>query len=86
MNVTLSPEVEKLVRDKVARGEYASADDLVNEAVQRLVEDEAEIAHTEALLQEAAESGEYIELTAKEWDDMEREALEEVEKRQARPR
>jgi putative addiction module CopG family antidote len=86
MNVTLSPDVEKLVRDKVARGEYASADDLVNEAVQRLVEDEAEIAHTEALLQEAAESGEYIELTTKEWDDMEREALEEVEKRQARPR
>jgi hypothetical protein len=46
-------------------------------------EDDAEIAHTEALLQEAAGSGHYLELTEREWDSIEREAIEEVGKRRA---
>ena len=46
-------------------------------------EDDAEIAHTEALLQEAAESGDYLELTEREWDSINREAVEEVGKRKA---
>lgn len=83
MNVTLAPEIEKLVEERVARGDFASADALVNQAVQRLIEEESEMAHTEALLQEAAESGDYIELTEQEWDRMDREALEEVERHRA---
>ena len=46
-------------------------------------EDDAEIAHMEALLQEAAESGDYLELTEHGWDGIEREAIEEVGKRRA---
>jgi hypothetical protein len=42
-------------------------------------DEDAEIAHTEALLQEAADSGDYVELTENEWNQMEREALAEVE-------
>ena len=83
MNVTLAPELEKLIQQKVARGDYASAEALVSQAVQRLIEEEAEMTHTEALLQEAAESGDYLELTAQEWDRIEGEALEEVERRKA---
>jgi putative addiction module CopG family antidote len=81
--VTLAPEIERLVEERVARGDFASADALVNQAVQRLIEEESEMTHTEALLREAAESGDYIELTEQEWDRIDREALEEVERRRA---
>jgi glucokinase len=55
----------------------------LEQAVRHFIEDDAEIAHTEALLQEAAESGDYLELTEHEWDSIEREAVEEVGKRRA---
>ena len=48
-----------------------------------LFEADAEIAHMEALLQEAAESGDYLDLTEHEWDSINREAVEEVERRRA---
>jgi putative addiction module CopG family antidote len=40
MVFTLTPELEKLVQDKVAKGDYPSADALVKGAVQRLLEEE----------------------------------------------
>lgn len=46
-------------------------------------EDDAEIAHMEALLQEAAESGHHLELLEHEWDSINREAVEEVERHRA---
>ena len=42
MNITLSPQLEKLVQEKVARGEYDTADDFVGAAVRRLIEEEHE--------------------------------------------
>ena len=42
MTITLTPRLEKLVQKKIARGEYDSADALVGEAVQRLIEEEKE--------------------------------------------
>ena len=83
VRVELSPELEQAVNEKVRKGEFLTADDLVRQAVRRFIEDDAEIAHTEALLQEAAESGDYLELTEHEWDSIEREAVEEVGKRRA---
>jgi hypothetical protein len=47
-------------------------------------DESAEIAHTESLLQEAADSGEHIELNEAEWDRMEQEALAEVQARSRR--
>ncbi len=38
----LTPELGKLIREKVERGEYDSADALVGEAVQRLLAEEDE--------------------------------------------
>jgi len=68
MNITLAPELEKLVREKVERGEYDSADAFVGEAVQRLIdEDKEENAQRDELRArvEAAEAeidrGEYVE-------------------------
>ena len=42
MTITLTPELERLVKEKVALGEYDSADAFVGETVQRLVEEEKE--------------------------------------------
>jgi len=85
MTVTLelSPELERIINEKIRSGEFRTPDDLVQQAIRRFLDDEEEIAHTEALLREAAESGEYIELTEQEWDKMEMEALEEVRRRKA---
>jgi hypothetical protein len=47
---------------------------LVRVAIQRFIEDEREIAYTESLLEEAATSGDYIELDEVVWSDIEHEA------------
>src|SRR6266849_2894502 len=75
MTVTIHPELGAKLR---ARAEAEGI--TVNVYLERLLQDEdAEIAHTEALLQEGADSGDHIELTEEEWDRMEREAIAEVE-------
>ncbi len=68
MTITLTPRLEKLVQKKIARGEYDSADALVGEAVQRLIEEEKEEdRHRDEICAriEAAEAeigrGEYVE-------------------------
>ena len=77
MSITVHPELEARLR---ARAEEEGVS--VDAYLERLVEDEvAEIAHTEMLLQDAADSGEHIEhieLTEEEWDRMEQEARSEV--------
>jgi Arc/MetJ-type ribon-helix-helix transcriptional regulator len=40
MNVNLTVEIEERVREKLARGDYNSAEALVQEAVHRLIEEE----------------------------------------------
>ena len=80
MSLTVHPELEALLRAR-AHEEGISVDAYL----ERLVQDEAaEIAHTEMLLQEAAESGCHIELTEEEWDRMEQEALGEVQAKSQR--
>jgi antitoxin ParD1/3/4 len=68
MNITLSPEIEELVREKVKRGEYDSPEALVGEAVHRLIEEEKEADADRDDIRariEAAEAeidrGEYVE-------------------------
>jgi putative addiction module CopG family antidote len=83
ITLELSPEIERLIGEKVRSGEFRSADELVRQAVLRFIDDETAIAVTEALLQEAADSGDYIDLTESEWDKIEQEALEEARRRLA---
>ena len=80
MSITIHPELEAKLRTR-AEEEGVTVDVYL----ERLVQDEAaEIAHTETLLQEAAESGDHIELTEGEWDRMEQEALGEVQAKSPR--
>ena len=58
MNVSLSPELEKLVKEKVESGKYPTADDVVREGLQLLKERDEEF---EALRRDIREGFEDIE-------------------------
>ena len=75
MSISIQPEIEARLRER-ADSEGISVDAYLERLMSA---EDAAIAHTESLLQEAADSGDYIELTEAEWDRMEREALAEVE-------
>jgi len=54
MNVTLPPDLEQRVREKIARGDYDNSDALIQEAVHRLIEeDEGDLASVRARLRHA---------------------------------
>jgi putative addiction module CopG family antidote len=64
MTITLSPELEKLVLDKVNRGEYQSADAVIEEALQRLLEEDAnlnEIRERVETAEREIERGDFVE-------------------------
>ena len=83
MNVSLIPELQELVNEKVRSGQYGSSDEVVSAALQLLKErDEAEV-RLEHLVQEAEESGEPTEMTEQDWDDIRREAREHSRRRKA---
>ena len=94
MNVTLAPEFERFLEEKLQAGEYRSANDVLNAAMELFKEREEDRAvlrgvnageslpvdgrfdaRLEMLLEEAEQSGEPTEMTAQDWDDIEREAL-----------
>ena len=80
MSISIQPDLEARLRERAGAQGIS-----VDVYLERLIQDEdAEIAHSEALLQEAVDSGDYIELTEHEWDKMEREAMAEVEARAKR--
>ena len=80
MSITIHPELEATLR---ARAEEQGI--TIDAYLERLIQEEdAEIAHTEAILQEAVDSGSHIELTEAEWVRMEREAITEVEAKSKR--
>jgi len=83
VTVNLSPELAQFVNERVASGEFRNAEEMVRAALARLLDDGLEAAHTEALLREAEESGDYIDLDEREWDAIEREAMEMAERRKA---
>jgi hypothetical protein len=75
MPITVNPNLEAKIRAR------AQAEGLTVEAyVERLIrEEDSEIAQTEALLEEAAASGEHVALTDAEWDRMEQAARAALE-------
>lgn len=100
MDVTISPEFERLVREKLQAGEYRSADEVVNAALRLFKEHEEDRAiiaqvnlgeplpaddrvdtRLEMLLTEAEESGEAVDLTAHDWEDIRRSGMARVKNR-----
>jgi antitoxin ParD1/3/4 len=76
MNITLSPELETMIREKVEAGEYHDASEVVSEALHIMADRERRKrakAELEVALAEAAASldrGEGVELTDELWDQL----------------
>lgn len=73
MDVSLRPETEQLVRERVERGEYKDASELVDEAIRYLLDTELAEAELEALVQEGIDSGPGTEVTREDFEEIRRE-------------
>ena len=83
MNISLRPELERFLNDRVQSGSYRSVEEAVNEAVQQLKETEEAETKLESLLQEAEDSGPATEMTAQDWADIENEGLKRLRSRKS---
>ena len=81
MNVSLRPDLEKLVSEKVKSGQYASPAEVLNRALDLLKKHDQAEHRLEVLLQEAEESGPATDLTSTDWADIEREGLRRINTR-----
>lgn len=86
MNISLTPELEERIMDKVRSGRYASPGEVVREAV-RLLEfrdrnDDDKLEALRADIKEGLESGESKPL---DFDEFRAEARRRLEKQQNRP-
>jgi antitoxin ParD1/3/4 len=79
VNVTLTPELEKLIQTKVESGQYESRDAVVRVALELFREQEAAQERLDALLDEAEDEG--IELTAEVRSDIEKRAVRALRER-----
>ena len=83
MNVSLRPDLERLIGEKIQSGQYGSPDDVLNAALDLLRErDEAE-RRLETLLQEAEDSGPATEMKAEDWADIKRGGLRRLNDRKS---
>lgn len=79
MNVSLTPELEALVHQKVKTGLYSTASEVVREAL-RMMDERDRLSRLRAALAPGiaeAERGEGVELTPRVWEAIERQADEE---------
>jgi antitoxin ParD1/3/4 len=81
MNVSLTPELEKIVRDKVESGLYNNASEVVREAIRRMHEDDGLSASKRREISERfdqalragmkeVEEGKTVPLTRELWDQI----------------
>jgi len=97
MIFTLPPEIERHVANLVRGGVYPNAEAVLVEAVKALVREQErqqidlllqengiDDGRLEQLLQKAEDSGDYTEMTAQDWEDIEREGLAIVNARKSR--
>lgn len=97
MIFTLPPEIERQVANLVRGGVYPNAEAVLGEAVKALVREQErqqidllleengiDDGRLEQLLQKAEDSGDYTEMTAQDWEDIEREGLAIVNARKSR--
>ncbi len=73
MNLTLKPETEKLIQERVERGEYKDAAEFVDEANSYLLDMDRAETELQALVTEGIESGPATEMTREDFDDIRRE-------------
>lgn len=80
MNVSLTPELELMIRQRVESGRYNNASEVVRDALRRL-ESHERLEHLRSLLSVGLEQerrGELIDFTPELEDEIDREASELV--------
>jgi putative addiction module CopG family antidote len=81
MNVLLTPEGARVVTEKVDRGDFANAAEVIEEALLLLEDRDAkERARIDALLREGLAS-EASEMTEQDWEDITREGTALIDSR-----
>jgi len=78
MNVSLTPELEAMIRQQVDSGRYNCASEVVREAL-RLLDEHQRVQHLRSLLAvglEQAQRGELVEFTPELMEDIHRRAEE----------
>ena len=81
LELEISEHMSKLMACQLQRGEFKSPESLALAAIARYLDDKAEAAHTQMLIDEADASGPYIDLTEAEMDKIMVEARAEVVRR-----
>jgi Arc/MetJ-type ribon-helix-helix transcriptional regulator len=97
MILTLPPELEQHVNNLVHQGAYPDAQAVLADALKALVREQErqrigslleengiDGERIEQLLQTAEDSGDYEEMTAQDWEDIEREGLAIMNSRKPR--
>jgi antitoxin ParD1/3/4 len=75
MDITLTPELEKVIQEKVESGQYASREAVVRAAIELLREYDVAEDRLEALLEESEGGRQGVELTTKARADLENRAV-----------
>ena len=78
MNVSLTPQLETMIQQRVASGRYNNASEVVREAL-RLLEEREQVEHLRSLLAvglEQARRGEVVAFTPELMEDISRRAHE----------
>jgi antitoxin ParD1/3/4 len=78
MNVSLTPELEAMIRQQVDSGRYNNASEVVREAL-RLLDEHQRVQHLRSLLAvglEQAQRGELVEFTPELFEDIDRRVEE----------
>jgi antitoxin ParD1/3/4 len=78
MSVTLTPQLEAMIRERVESGRYDNANDVVREAL-RLLEEREQLEHLRSLLAvglEQSRRGEVAEFTPERAEEIRRRAKE----------
>jgi antitoxin ParD1/3/4 len=83
MEISLRPDLEKLINEKVQSGLYRTPDEVLNEALNLLKERDQAEHRLETLLQEAEDSGPATEMTPQDWTDIEQEGLRRLNTRKS---
>lgn len=86
MNVSLTPQLESLIRKKVESGRYNNASEVVRQALRLLDEEEQQEVWLRTRMAEAEEQvrrGDVMEMTADAWDDLDRDVDARVSRRES---
>ena len=83
MNVSLPDQLKEFVDEQVGSGRYSSVSEYVRDLIR---DDEKRRAqeNLETMLMEGLRSGAPTEMTREDWADIRREAMKQLELRQAR--